>query len=57
MAMIVEQCGGRAINSNLERILDVPVTSLHQKSPIMLGSKHLVNEYEEFVMKYRPQNK
>jgi fructose-1,6-bisphosphatase I len=53
MAMVVEQCGGKAINSNMERILDVPVKSLHQKSPIIIGSKFLVDEFEEFVKRYR----
>ncbi|MGE5355671.1 MAG: class 1 fructose-bisphosphatase [Deltaproteobacteria bacterium] len=53
MAMVVEQCGGKAINSDLDRILDIPLKSLHQKSPIIIGSKHLVEEYEEFVKRYR----
>jgi fructose-1,6-bisphosphatase I len=53
MAMIVEQCGGKAINSALERILDIPLHGLHQKSSIIIGSKHLVEEYEEFVKRYR----
>ena len=53
MAMIVEQCGGKAINSALERILDIPLHGLHQKSSIVIGSKHLVEEYEEFVKRYR----
>lgn len=53
MAMIVEQCGGKAINSDMQRILDIPLKSLHQKSPIIIGSKHLVEEFEEFVKRYR----
>ena len=54
MAMIVEQAGGKAINSNLERILDIEPKSLHQRSPIIIGSKNMVEEFEEFVKKYRP---
>lgn len=53
MAMVVEQCGGKAINSDMQRILDIPLKSLHQKSPIIIGSKHLVEEFEEFVKRYR----
>ncbi|MEZ4906876.1 MAG: class 1 fructose-bisphosphatase [Saprospiraceae bacterium] len=53
MSMIVEQAGGKAINTNMERILDIEVKSLHQRSPIILGSKQLVEEYEEFVKKYK----
>ena len=54
MAMIVEQAGGKAINSNLERILDIEVTALHQRSPIIIGSTNMVEEFEKFVKKYRP---
>ena len=53
MSMIVEQAGGKAINANMERILDIELTSLHQRSPIILGAKHLIEEYEEFVKKYK----
>jgi len=56
MAMLVEQAGGKAINTNLERILDVVPQELHQKSPIIIGSKCLVEEFEEFVKKYTPNN-
>ena len=54
MAMIVEQAGGKAINSDLERILDIEPTELHQRSPIIIGSTNMVEEFEEFVKKYRP---
>ena len=53
MAMIVEQAGGKAINLNLERILDVELTSLHQKSPIVLGSSEIIDEVSEFIKNYR----
>ena len=52
MAMLVEQAGGKAINSKLERILDIQPTELHQRSPIIIGSKNMVEEFEEFVKKY-----
>ncbi len=54
MALIVEQAGGKAINTDLERILDVVPTGLHQRSPIIIGSKVMVDEFESFVRKYTP---
>ncbi len=45
MAMIVEQAGGAA-STGRERILDVMPTGLHQRVPVVLGSK---NEVERVV--------
>lgn len=53
MAMIVEQAGGKAIDLQLNRILDKELKSLHQRSPIVLGSAELVDEVAEFVKLYR----
>ena len=52
MAMIVEQAGGMAITCNLERILDLPVIDLHQRSTIAIGSPKMVREMKAFVEKY-----
>ena len=41
MAFIVEQAGGAATTGR-ERLLDVIPTALHQRVPVMLGSKHEV---------------
>ncbi|MDD5249574.1 MAG: class 1 fructose-bisphosphatase [Rhodocyclaceae bacterium] len=41
MAMIVEQAGGLATTGR-ERILDIQPTKLHQRVPVILGSKHEV---------------
>ncbi len=41
MAMIVEQAGGAA-STGLARILDVQPTGLHQRVPVVLGSKNEV---------------
>ena len=41
MAFIAEQAGGRACDGE-RRILDVPPTSLHQRSPLFIGSARLV---------------
>lgn len=42
MAMIVEQAGGHA-STGTERILDVLPTGLHQRIPVLMGSKNEVN--------------
>ncbi len=41
MSMIVEQAGGAA-STGRERILDVKPTMLHQRVPVILGSRHEV---------------
>jgi fructose-1,6-bisphosphatase I len=58
MAMIVEQAGGKAITTKLERILDLEAKELHQKSAIVIGSPKMVKEMTTFVQKYSaPKNK
>lgn len=52
MAMVVEQCGGKAIDADMNRILDIQMDSLHQTSSVIMGSIRMVEEYEEFVKKY-----
>ena len=49
MAMIVEQAGGVA-STGRQRILDIRPTSLHQRVPVILGSK---NEVERVVGYHR----
>lgn len=41
MSFLVEQAGGAA-NTGRERILDIRPTGLHQRVPVILGSKHEV---------------
>jgi len=52
MAMIVEQAGGKAITCGLERILAIPVTNIHQKATIAIGSPDMVDEMQKFVERY-----
>jgi fructose-1,6-bisphosphatase I len=52
ISFIVEQAGGMAINTKLERIMDVPLERLHQRSTIVMGSIDMVKEMQEFVQKY-----
>jgi fructose-1,6-bisphosphatase I len=44
LAMVVEQAGGAA-TSGTERILDIQPMSLHQKVPLIIGSRDDVREY------------
>jgi fructose-1,6-bisphosphatase I len=48
MAYIIEQAGGKAIDGK-QRLLDVQPTSLHQHTPVFLGSEEDVNICEEFL--------
>jgi fructose-1,6-bisphosphatase I len=47
LAMIVEQAGGAA-STGAQRILDIQPTSLHQKVPLIIGSREDVAEYNRF---------
>jgi fructose-1,6-bisphosphatase I len=47
LAMVVEQAGGAASTGN-QRILEIAPTSLHQKVPLIIGSREDVREYEKF---------
>ena len=48
MAFIIEQAGGRATNGR-DRILDLEVNELHQRSPIFIGSKAMVILAERYM--------
>ncbi len=51
MSYLIEQAGGKA-SDGLNRILDLPVTDLHQRSPIFIGSKNMVEKAEEFMAQF-----
>ncbi len=51
LAFIVEQAGGLAITGK-ENIMDVQPTELHQKVPLIIGSKEDVLTYQKFVADY-----
>jgi fructose-1,6-bisphosphatase I len=54
MAFLIEQAGGRATNGE-NRILDLNVSELHQRSPIFIGSQHMVLEAERFMAEAIPE--
>ncbi len=47
LAMVAEQAGGSATTGTV-RILDIQPTSLHERVPLIIGSKEDVAEYEKF---------
>ncbi|MEM8893749.1 MAG: class 1 fructose-bisphosphatase [Bacteroidota bacterium] len=48
LALIAEQAGGRATDGK-RRILDIEPKALHQRSPLYIGSKAMVDKMESFV--------
>lgn len=53
MAFIIEQAGGRAIDGR-KRIMDIQPESLHQRSPIYIGSKQNVADVEQLLREHAP---
>jgi fructose-1,6-bisphosphatase len=51
MAMLVEQAGGRA-STGLERLLDVIPTGIHQRIPVILGSRDEVDRLDRYHAEY-----
>lgn len=49
LAFIAEQAGGKATDGKNGRILDIQPTSLHQRTPLFIGSKNMVKEAELFL--------
>ena len=47
LAMVVEQAGGSA-STGVKRILEIDPSSLHEKVPLIIGSKEDVAEYESY---------
>ncbi|MCL4154247.1 UNVERIFIED_CONTAM: hypothetical protein GTU68_057928 [Idotea baltica] len=52
MAFIIENAGGTALNTRLERILDLDMKELHQRATIAIGSPDMVSDMKEFVQRY-----
>lgn len=54
MAFIIEQAGGRASNG-YQRILELDVKELHQRTAIFIGSENMVVKAEEMMSFFSPQ--
>jgi len=52
MAFIIENAGGLALTTRLDRILDMEVKGLHQRATIAIGSPDMVNDMQTFVERY-----
>ncbi len=49
MSFVVEQAGGISIDESGNRIMDLPVDSLHQRSSIIIGSKENIAAVRAFL--------
>lgn len=52
LSFIVEQAGGKSIDTQLQRILDLEIKHLHQRATIAIGSPAMVDEMKAFVERY-----
>ncbi|HXP48525.1 MAG TPA: class 1 fructose-bisphosphatase [Bacteroidia bacterium] len=51
MAFIIEQAGGKA-STGSKRIMEVVPTALHQRTPLFIGSKDVVEKIEDLIAKH-----
>ncbi|MGP8214654.1 MAG: class 1 fructose-bisphosphatase [Bacteroidia bacterium] len=51
LAFIIEQAGGKA-STGSKRILEIAPTSLHQRSPLFIGSRDMVEKVEDLLAKH-----
>ena len=51
LAFVAEQAGGYASNG-CQAILDIQPTSLHQRTPLFIGNRDLVEKAESFIHEY-----
>jgi fructose-1,6-bisphosphatase I len=49
MAFIVEMAGGKALVDPQTRILDVKPEAIHQRTPMIIGSKNMVDKWRTFL--------
>ncbi|PGH08487.1 hypothetical protein AJ79_05976 [Helicocarpus griseus UAMH5409] len=52
MAMVFENAGGQALNSKMERLLELVPEDIHDKSGVFLGSNDEVEKIKGFYKKY-----
>jgi fructose-1,6-bisphosphatase I len=51
LAFIIEQAGGKATDGK-NRIMELPLTELHQRTPLFIGSPDMVDKAMEYMAKY-----
>lgn len=52
-AFLIEQAGGKATDG-FGNIMDIQPTSLHQRTPLFIGSENMVNKAMEFMQEHSP---
>lgn len=52
LSFIIEQAGGKATNGS-KRIMEIEPTSIHQQTPIYIGSNDNVDKVTEFLQQYK----
>jgi len=55
LAFIIEQAGGKATNGS-KRIMEVPITELHQRTPLFIGSSDMVDLVMDFMSRFSLEN-
>jgi fructose-1,6-bisphosphatase I len=55
VAWIIEQAGGKA-SDGYKRILEKQPSTLHERTPLFIGSVNMVTMAEEFMQKYSPKD-
>ena len=48
VAMLAEQAGGIALDGS-KRIMDIDPTSIHQRTPLVVGSRFEMSDFERFI--------
>lgn len=51
VAFLAEQAGGKA-SDGFRRILDIPIREIHQRTPLFIGSKTMVEKAENLMKEY-----
>jgi fructose-1,6-bisphosphatase I len=51
LAFLVEQAGGLA-SDGIQNIREIVPTALHQRTPLFIGNKELVEQAQRFIMEY-----
>ncbi|TVQ86844.1 MAG: class 1 fructose-bisphosphatase [Bacteroidetes bacterium] len=54
VAYLAEQAGGKA-SDGFNRIMEIEPKTLHQRSPLFIGPKSMVEKAEEFMQKHSPE--
>lgn len=50
MSFIIEQAGGKSTNGLGKRIMEIEPTDIHERTPIFIGSKNMVDVAEKFMV-------